>query len=524
MTKWLTEVPLLLLPLIGSLRGDTPNRLPTSQDFETAFHSIASHIKNTFPHCSHLIQVFESHSDFLKTATEASQLLQYMDATNQPGRLIIDLSPTANSGDPYIRFFIENRYFFKYHQPCSVVFYELNSPLLDNAEHLNNATFGRRWPERALPLLPNNVQTSFFVFFSSHASNDPRTYKSRVNDFMHQTGMILHAVFLIPQDTGEIKVLKGIPKNSKGNLDSVATYDGDSFKAVPGKSLFYRMYTNFHGDPLITVDCMVCKSDDELYKRTGLGRTGFHVAWYIIHEKFNMTRASEEIFGVPGMGVKLDKDEDGNEIWEYDEFLLPLIGDAAAISVFVITHPYVQEVVWLTRPYIYDAMCFLTGPAKVHKMESAAVLQEPLENQVWCALTVSFFALVLSLHLLTAYKGDESTFLKVVAAVIRPILDQSIIIGRWIGSCRVQILIAMWLLAMIVLGSAYKSKLLSAIVVRRYDYPPRTFEELARSDYVIGAIFFQSVEHDFLAFNTSVNWELAGRIGELDFMLPDVSN
>ena len=435
--------------------------------------------------------------------------------------LILDLDTTANSADPILLFYSENRYYFKYHQPCSVTFFELRPSLMDTAAHLNNGTFGRRWPERILPLLPNNIQNSFFLFFAAHQANtDSSALESKVKEVMHQTSMILHAVFIIVQSRSKINVFKGLPRVSDaGSWNVVATYNSAKFEIIPQKNLFYQMYTDFHGETVFTAVCLVCKFDEESYRLTGVPRTSFGMTWFDVQDKFNITKEVEEVFGVPNKGFQMND----NEELEYDGFHLPLVEGTAAISTLLIPTPVVFHTVYFSRPYIYDAMCFIIGLPKIHSLESIAVLQEPLNDQVWFGFMISFVSIVVFVQIMMACRGDKRGLLQAVAAVFRPVLDQSVSFSHRINSNGFRTLFGVWLYSLIVLGSGYKSKLISAIVVPHYDYPPLTFAELAQSDYKLGGVYFQSLAYDLTVSNTTMGSQLLKKMTEIDFMQPTVS-
>ena len=504
-----------LLLLLNSAIA-TPSRHRTTSGLFTVFQNIISDIQTTFPHCSQFNYIFESNSVYLKEDEGIS-----FDFTQKEFSvsLMLDLGTTANNADPMLFFHSENRYFYKHHQSCSVIFFELDPSLLDNAAHLNNATFGQRWPENILPLLPNTVQKSFFLFFTNEASIDRSTLESKANQVMHQTAMILHAVFIIGQPSSVINVFKGLPKVSKGSWKVVATCSSGVFETVLQKKLFYPMYMDFQGESVVTAACLVCKFDEESYRLTGVPRSSFGMTWFDVQDKFNATKELEEVFGIPNNGIQMNDDGE----LEYDGFHLPLVEGTAAISTLLIPTPVIFQTVYFSRPYIYDAMCFIVGLPKIHNLESIAVLQEPLEDQVWFGFVISFFSIVVFVQIMMACRQDKRGLLQAVAAVFRPILDQSVSFGHRINSNGFRALFGVWLFSLIVLGSGYKSKLISAIVVPHYDYPPLTFAELANSDYKLGGVYFESIAHDLTVSNSTMHSRLLNKMTEIDFMQPTVS-
>ena len=76
----------------------------------------------------------------------------------------------------------------------------------------------------------------------------------------------------------------------------------------------------------------------------------------------------------------------------------------------------------------------------------------------------------------------------------------------------------------IVIGCAYKSDLTAFIVKPAFVHPPTTFEELVRSEYKIGALFYSgNLEEHFLGLNNSMSRAIQKRVYEYDFLEPDVS-
>ena len=490
---------------------------PQQQMLRT-FNGILDIIKSTFPFCSHLNHLFESSGNFsqdnfqeMLTRAEDSHLSVEQPAAN----LLLDLGLEANNLDPPEVYFFENNFHFKYHQPCTVIFFQLTSSLLDNAVNLNNATFGRRWPEKVLPLLPTPVQRSFFLFFVPEIHAEVAALESSMNDLMDQTGMILHSVFIIPVSSSKIHVLKGLPKNSQGILEPVANFESGQFKVLPEKQVFYRLYTDLNGDPLKALYCPVCGPYEEEYEQTGIEKSSHDFAVRFVAKRFNMTFEIEQVFGVPDTGLK----EDG----ELDDFVLPLADGTAAVTGLLIASHLIDHLVYLTEPYIYDAMLFITAPPKFHNPDPFDALGEPLDMGVWIAGIVAslsvFGCMCIVVVTLKIKRGSLSA---AFASVYSPVLDQAGLFGQRAQSVSVSLLLGTWLLGLIVVGNSYKSKLISSILIPNYDYPPRTFAELAESNYELGAVFFATVSNQLATFNTSVNLQLLKRIGEMNFMDPDV--
>ena len=96
------------------------------------------------------------------------------------------------------------------------------------------------------------------------------------------------------------------------------------------------------------------------------------------------------------------------------------------------------------------------------------------------------------------------------------LIDQSVLgiprIAKAVQSSLSRVTIGFWFLLLIIVSCAYKSKLMSSIVVPKFHYPPRTFLELENSDYKIGALFWvRAVEDQFIALDNHVGRSITSR-------------
>ena len=104
--------------------------------------------------------------------------------------------------------------------------------------------------------------------------------------------------------------------------------------------------------------------------------------------------------------------------------------------------------------------------------------------------------------------------IKTVTALLSPALDQGSSVGKeteeqWV----VRMLMSLWLAVLIVLGSAYKSKVIELVVLPVYEQPPGTFEELADSPYGIYTIsFYDHLQGDFETLGKQYSREIARRL------------
>ena len=87
-----------------------------------------------------------------------------------------------------------------------------------------------------------------------------------------------------------------------------------------------------------------------------------------------------------------------------------------------------------------------------------------------------------------------------------------------------RLVLGMWFLLLIVLGSEYKSEVTSAVVIPDFTKPPETFKELADSHYKIFAVFWAgNLETDFRSLKNSYSDAIVNRVKEENYFDRDVS-
>ena len=88
----------------------------------------------------------------------------------------------------------------------------------------------------------------------------------------------------------------------------------------------------------------------------------------------------------------------------------------------------------------------------------------------------------------------------------------------------VPVLFSVWLMALIVLTRAYTSVMTSQVVQPEYMKPPKTFEEIANSDFALAAFAWRNnFELDFQALNTTYAEVIEKKVTEFGFLDKDVS-
>ena len=485
-------------------------------------HAAAS-VPSSHPYCSQLNVLRESNM-MSHINTELS--IQEVNPEKTQVSLVVDLSLNANNEDPSKVFYSENRYFYKHHQPCTVIYFELISELLDNVEFLNNGTVGRRWAEKILPMLSNDVYRSFFIFFLPHFTRDSSSpLSTKAYNFMHETGTIQYSIFVIPHSMVETSIFKGVPKSSQ-ELRLVATLRNQVWETrFPEMELFADDF-DFQGQELFTQFCIVCAPTEEEIKSRNVGGNPFKLAWLLAHDMFNMTPGIEKVFGIPDKGLM----ENG----EFGDMVLPTIEGNAVATGIMIPSIYTDYLVMFTRPYYYDSVAFITGPPGVLRSGGIYMIEEPLDWPVWIAVIASSLFIFACLEFLFYFaNGSHLISLQahawIIEMIYKPMLDQAgfdpILFRSRVRLYRIHFVLGIWSLCLIVLQCAYDSALLGVLAFPRLISQPQTFRELAAaSDYEIGGVFAGPITYDLKATNLTSNLIIAERLIEHDFLDPTVRN
>jgi hypothetical protein len=198
-----------------------------------------------------------------------------------------------------------------------------------------------------------------------------------------------------------------------------------------------------------------------------------------------------------------------------------------------------SEVVRYSKTVGFDRVVFVSGFPKERQLAgSVAFLTYPFTTFVWVAtltsLALLWLTLVIDYYVKVLPGQRKSSILSVgnffVNVLLRPIFDQPctppksmrkvVRLGIWN-----RILFALWLCVLIVLTSAYKSKIISALLQPYTIHPPKTFEELAESNFKIGAVLFNEsvVGGSFRRMKSRMSKEINKRVKGYRYLTPDVS-
>lgn len=408
----------------------------------------------------------------------------------------------------------KRKYASKFRFPCSLVLYNLDALLVN----VNAMPEVGEWPDGIAVLTPSPMDRAFFVFYTYQTD-----LMQDIIEFSNFTAMILQSSFVIPDGEG-LNIFRNFPQ-TKDRLVLVQSYKNqengvsDTVVSSSQNVLFSELF-NFNGEPLLTLTCFTCTPNMALYERKGIWSGPMWGGFYAALVRFNATLVTEEVFGIPGNGFR----DDGT----VDDFVLPVVEGTAVFSTTILMSDAISDFLYVSYPFIFDGLYFITGLPKRKKVNSFLILQTPLDEMVWLAVGMATISLLLCLRFIAYVRHYKAPAVTLFYAIVLPMVEQPPMSNyskfqmAKVDGC-VKLVVATWFLSQIVLVCVYKSILLSVIVIPQYILPPRTFEELAHSDYELGAIFYSNMLELYLeASNNSVSRNLMERIREHEYIAPTV--
>ena len=296
-----------------------------------------------------------------------------------------------------------------------------------------------------------------------------------------------------------------------------------------------RRKPNYEGATLTLVGCASCPRVYELYEETGEWYNYLVATAYEFYRVVNATVEHEIVIS------NLLEGPDGNGEW--DAWTAPLLDGTAALNLLIKVPRQKYNAHYISRPVWYDRAKFITQPPK--RITSSNPLHKlilPLSPAVWLGSLISIVCLFVVLEMLiifrhqnrlsycirtnshshiidgrilAAFKLQPDPPGSVVGALLSPVIDQGGITLQkdTKRQSSVRLLLSLWLAALIVLGSSYKSKVIEFVVLPQYEQPPGTFEQLATSHYGIYTLAgFSRLRDDFASLGKGYATELARRL------------
>ncbi|CAG7732301.1 unnamed protein product [Allacma fusca] len=280
-----------------------------------------------------------------------------------------------------------------------------------------------------------------------------------------------------------------------------------------------RKVPNFELETIVCADCPICGDALDVFHEIGKWTDPSTAFLYELSQVVNATLET-----VPTLGmVRSGKDEDG----QWDEYTQSLLDGSTIVSAYAQATPETYDYILITHPYFFDSICFVYAAPQPVQFNPLGRLLSPFNTQVWVSLIVSVLATSATLHLILSHKNSKSLQkLSALAAILKPLFDQSPIDTKSFVKCVSNSLsrsvIAVWLLLLISLGCAYKSKMVELIALPKFKSVPTTFEDLANSNYQIMSIFFSDqVEVNLRFKNSTASMKILERTVAKNFVDPD---
>ena len=347
---------------------------------------------------------------------------------------------------------------WRQHRPCHVT-------LINATDLVSNGNNSRDWA----PALPSTSRPSEFYLFTTNT--DIGNLAGEFLSFARTTRKLMQAYFVFTKALEEFQVSR-LSSNSE-NLVEVGGVKDLTFLD------FTHNNPNYNGASLKLIGCHFCDMFERLYQETG---RWYSFAVAIIHEfsiAVNATVESEIVFSRPTDGP----DENG----DWNDWTAPLVDGSAAINLMLKVPHRKYSVLHISKPLWYDRACFITQPPKrVRQTNALHALLLPFSAFVWYTSFTSVVCLFISLQALghlgrknklhpsKSIRHVEAPVLKTVtpkhsplgtlAALINPVIDQNGALEKVAEQqCVVRILLSLWLVVIVVLGSAYKSKVIELV-------------------------------------------------------------
>ncbi|CAG7728803.1 unnamed protein product, partial [Allacma fusca] len=229
-----------------------------------------------------------------------------------------------------------------------------------------------------------------------------------------------------------------------------------------------------------------------------------------------------------------------------------LLEDTATVSTFLKFMGEQNYIFYITTFSHVVKLGFVTALPKKLTFNSLKRLAGPFNTTIWFFMLLSCIGIFLALQLISYFKkkfsvvrmhrwaldvrGEQDVVINedtlcrqllTFISILQPLVDQSISENVIETTTRFGInrcMIGMWLLLLIALGGAYKTKMIEMVVLPRYTRPPSTFAELAASDYKIGALVYGVVQPELQILNNTISTRIQEHVTEDDYFEPTVSD
>ena len=384
--------------------------------------------------------------------------------------------------------------------------------------------------QRSLPGAPCR---SFFVYLRNHGTSDGSMDELAA---LRQSSLYIQNLVVSDVSPSDNRI---VLQTRNWNLESLLTVGefvlNDETLLTDGP-LFPKLL-DFEGATVVGMVCPVCEPAYPFFKETGIWKDYMIASMHETALKTNASLELDTVFDMPGYGIK----EDGS----WDDFVLPLVEGDAVFTAVIRPSSFVNKVIFLAHVLFFDDITFIHALPTLQEFSSLKVLIQPFQLLVWIgffsSVLLCFVALLIfGWHQRQKIQGlsfsarhkEISRISQVAAyqalfALLLPCVDQNGLantdVKTSLKDTYSRCAVGIWFLSLIVIGCGYKSKIISAIVLPRYEYPPRTFQQLVGSDYELDAMFYtNSIEAFFLGRKDRIAEEILRRARERPYFSEEV--
>ena len=195
----------------------------------------------------------------------------------------------------------------------------------------------------------------------------------------------------------------------------------------------------------------------------------------------------------------------------WDSYVGKVMDDVVDFSSPFSPLPHQYGHVFSTKPVMFSKVRFLT-PLPI-KADTSGIdfLTKPFDKYVWTAIFICIAANTLAMYVVTANSRLHPLRLKIMdwnnwewiqyltlrmSNFAFALVDVSVpdrIIEKRRSTTGIRILFAVWFLSVIVLGDLFTSTSISILVEPVYIQPPKTVEQLVKSDFKLNGVLFKAL-------------------------------
>ena len=483
--------------------------------------------------CTHVVQVVDPASDhFIGINSD-----KYTSSV-----LILSLPVALNRSSEF--HYVPTLHFCRI---CSLILTDVTNLASTFSRENSSEPLGQElaWPEYRFPGYPHH---DYHVFtYVAESFDEIREPEQRI--LARLTRRIQNAFFMLMNESS-FEVFRA--SSSGQNLRLISEVNQKELENFGGEG---RYNVNYNGTHLTTITCPFCGQPYlELFEATGKWYNAYEA---IVYDAFKSVNATI-LFQVATAVTRMKPDKDG----DWDEWVAPLADESAAVASFQPMSVARLRDFHYPMAYLNDHVAFITAPPRrlTATRNYFARFMSPLTKEVWVCLAAAIVGLFVVMETTTHFHQwtvggmqtadhtdrqdslNENSKLPSSTTCVQKQFTSHCTLGELLkplvyqggndqafkavthNYLQAKCLLALWLLAIIVLGSSCQSAMKSRIVAPEYSIPPKTFRELANSHFGLHAIFWtEQILERFSESGLDYREKLVESVIEFDYLDPDVS-